>query len=294
MHIGLSVPDIAFSLAIEPEKSSQYDNLIKALSILVLEDPSLRYEVNDESGQLLLHGIGELHLEVICDKLRNQYNIPVEIANMFVAYRESIEAGVSIEDVPYEMEKVIGGKRFSANITGSIWHNSDVSIPSIHVDDEVRKSLSNEEYYALTDGLQKSFLLGPAGYPVIGLSVRISALTFEASTSLGSIRAGAAGFIENTLRSVNNVILEPYMSLQIDLPSSYVGDVLSDLTVKRKAAVQDVVAVEGGEFSVVLGYVPLSTMLGYASTIRSLSQGQGSFTMEYLKHDILTSSQESP
>jgi elongation factor G len=177
----------------------------------------------------------------------------------------------------------MGGKRFFAEITGSLWQDSDISTPLILVDDSVRKSLSNEEYFALTDGLKKSFLMGPAGYPLVGITVRVSSLAFDPATSLGSIRAGVSSFVESSLRSVENIVLEPYMSLQIDLPAAYVGDVLSDLTVKRRAIIQDVANVNG-EFSTVLGHVPLSTMLGYASTIRSLSQGQGNFTMEYLSH----------
>lgn len=279
----MKIPDTAFSLAIEPEKSSQYDSLIKALNILVLEDPSLRYEVNEESGQLLIHGIGELHLEIVCDKLNRQYNIPVEIGEMFVAYRESIPIGESITDKPFVLEKVMGGKRFFAEITGSLWQDNGVSTPSILIDDGVRKSLTNEEYFALTDGLQKSFLMGPAGYPLVGIAVRISSLTFDSTTSLGSIRAGVSSFIESCLRSVDSVILEPYMLLQVDLPAAYVGDVLSDLTMKRRATIQDVTNANG-DFSTILCHVPLSTMLGYASSIRSLSQGQGNFTMEYLNH----------
>lgn len=282
----MKIPDTAFSLAIEPEKSSQYDSLIKVLSILVLEDPSLRFEVNEESGQLLIHGIGELHLEIVCDKLNRQYNIPVEIGDMFVAYRESIGIGEKIPDKDFVFEKVLGGKRFFAEMTASLWQDSEISTPLIHIDDSVRKSLSNDEYFALTDGLQKAFLMGPAGYPIVGIAVRISSLNFDPVTSLGSIRAGVSSFIESSLRSVDNIVLEPYMSLQVDLPASYVGDVLSDLTVKRRAIIQDVANINAnnGDFSTILGHVPLSSMLGYASSIRSLSQGQGNFTMEYLNH----------
>lgn len=277
------MPDAAFSLAIEPEKSSHYDGLISALSVLVLEDPSLRYELNEESGQLLIHGIGELHLEIVCDKLNRQFNIPVEIGNMFVAYRESINPGESIENKNYVMEKVMGGKRFFADITGSVWQSSDLSTPAVLVDPSLRKALSHDEYFALTDSLYKSFLMGPAGYPVVGISVRVSALSFDPTTSLGSIRAGASSFMDSILRSVDNIVLEPHMSLQVDLPAAYVGDVLSDLTVTRRATILDVINTSN-EFSTVLGHVPLSTMLGYASSVRSLSQGQGSFTMEYLSH----------
>ena len=292
---GLKIPDTAFSLAIEPEKSSQYDSLIKALSILTLEDPSLRFEVNEESGQLLVHGIGELHLEIVCDKLSRQYNIPVEIGDMYVAYRESIGIGEGMLDKSYLLDKVIGGKRFFAEITGSLWQDSEISTPLIQIDDSVRKSLSNDEYFALTDGLEKSFLMGPAGYPLVGIAVRISSLTFDAATSLGSIRSGVSSFVESNLQSVDNVVLEPYMSLQVDLPAAYVGDVLSDLTVKRRAIIQDVANVNNGEFSAILGHVPLSTMLGYASSIRSLSQGQGNFTMEYLNHQpFLTTHSRQP
>ena len=129
----------------------------------------------------------------------------------------------------------------------------------------------------------------------MGIAVRISSLTFDAATSLGSIRSGVSSFVESNLQSVDNVVLEPYMSLQVDLPAAYVGDVLSDLTVKRRAIIQDVANVNNGEFSAILGHVPLSTMLGYASSIRSLSQGQGNFTMEYLNHQpFLTTHSRQP
>lgn len=280
---GLRVPETAFSLAIEPEKSSQYDSLTKALSVLVLEDPSLKYEVNEESGQLLLHGIGELHLEIVCDKLDRQYNIPVEIGKMFVAYRESIGIGERIAEKTHVFDKVMGGKNFFAEISGSVWQDSTNSVPTVMIDDSIRKALRNDEYFALTDGLQKSFLMGPAGYPLVGISVQITALSFDPATSIGSIRAGVSSFVDSALRSANNTILEPYMSLQVDLPTVYVGDVLSDLTVTRRAIIQDV-SNSSHEFSTIVGQVPLSTMLGYASTVRSLSQGQANFSMEYISH----------
>mmetsp|Transcript_13820 Transcript_13820/g.22877 ORF Transcript_13820/g.22877 Transcript_13820/m.22877 type:complete len:601 (+) Transcript_13820:545-2347(+) len=280
---GIKVPDTAFSLAIEPQKSSQYDSLIKALSVLVLEDPSLKFEVNEESGQLLIHGIGELHLEIICDKLDRQFNVPVEIGDMFVAYRESIGIDERIDEKTHIFDKVMGGKRFFAEISGSVWRDSANTVPTAIIDDNIRKTLRNDEYFALTDGLQKSFLMGPAGYPLVGISVQITALSFDPATSLGSIRAGISSFVDSALRSVDNTILEPYMSLQVDLPTTYVGDVLSDLTVARRAIIQDV-GNSSGEFSTIRGQVPLSTMLGYASTVRSLSQGQGNFSMEYTGH----------
>jgi elongation factor G len=281
--VGLNVPDTAFSLAIEPEKSSQYDSLIKALSILVLEDPSLRYEINEESGQLLIHGIGELHLEIVCDKLNRQFDVPVEVGEMFVAYRESIGVDEKVDKKTFILDKVMGGKRFFAEITGSVWQDSVKTTPTILVDEDVRKSLRNDEYFALTDGLQKSFMMGPAGYPLVGITVQISSLTFDTATNLGSIRSGVASFVESVLASTDNIVLEPYMLLQVDLPAPYVGDVLSDLTVSRRATIQDVVN-SNGDFSTIYGQVPLATMLGYASTVRSLTQGQGMFSMEYYNH----------
>lgn len=283
---GLTVPPPVFSLSIEPELQSQQAELDEALRILCMEDPSLRVETNKESGQLLIHGIGELHLEIVCDRLQRQFGLQVTTGRSYVAYRESLDSSVSPIEESFTFDKTIGGKRMFAGIDFHVTVAGGTAEPVFSISKTTQKSLSAEEFNALNDALNDGLQRGPRGYPIVGLNVTVQSVMKDSDTSPGALRACAVSFLNHMLRSNSLLLLEPIMHLEVEAPERYVGDILSDLTVERRAHVGEVNA--GVDVKhVIHAEVPLSTMLGYASKLRSMTQGEGTFSTEYSGHQAV-------
>jgi elongation factor G len=281
---GLTLPKSVFALAVETEKSNQQDDLEKALKILCMEDPSLHVDLDKESGQTLIRGIGELHLEIVCDKLKRQFNIPVNTGRAYVAFRESLSIDHE-ESYTYTYDKTIGTKKFYASFTFVVRRKEgDNMIPTINYED-VKHSLSQDERTALEESFEGSVNRGPAGYPAVGFDVDITSFDRDSHTCPGSIRACISMFISSILRGPYKCLLEPIMSTEVYVPTSCLGEVLSDLSIKRRGVVKEVRTEDGN--SIISAHVPFVTMLGYASSVRSMTQGEGSFAMEYLEHVVV-------
>ena len=278
---GLELPKSVFSIAIEPDTSSQQDELEKALNFLCVEDPSLIVETDKESGQTVLRGIGELHLEIVCDKLRRRFGIEVTTRRTYVAFRESLHLEDVEEEMSYEYDRTIGSKRLYAGFTFIPCRRSDKATPQLDYQ-LIEGSLNADEKSALEDAFSSSVNRGPNGFPAVGFDVKLTSIKRNTHTCPGSIRACVSMLVFSLLKGPKRNLLEPVMSLELYLPSVYVGEVLSDLTSKRRGVVKEVKTEEAS--TVVTGQVPLATMLGYASSIRSMTQGEGSFTLEYLDH----------
>lgn len=332
---GLSVPRPVFSQSVEPEQTSQQAALEAALAVLCMEDPSLQVELDKESGQTLLRGLGELHLEIVRDKLQRQYGIRVSTGRAYVAYRESLccdgagdgasgaasrpEGGTEIvgggsegnsnAPVPnpkhlhsYTYDKAVGSRRMFASLTLGIEPLGDASDPIVIVDRAATASLTADEKASLVDAIHGALSRGPRGYPVVGVRVSVVNVHRDADTTPGAVRACCAILIDQVLRSPHrHALLEPLMQVEVEAPAEFVGEVLNDLTVKRRGLVREVFAggaagasaAEQGSSSssslaqqqpkgsTILAQVPLATMLGYASTLRSATRGEGSFSMEF-------------
>ena len=308
---GMTIPEAVYAVSLEPETSSQRLDLEKALAIMEREDPSLRVENNIESGQLLVRGLGELHIEITVDRLQRQYDIPVYIGKAYVAYRESIHTDCGPLAYDFRYDRVIAGKRLFAKVkfqveplnsiasvgTASVVRdktaftttqsNRPATSPVIEMHKELAKTMTGDEFTALQDAFQHSLLRGPKGYPVSGVKITVHGLEKDTDTTIGAIRACVAMGVDSVFRNPTLYeFLEPVMSVEINVPTKSIGGVLSDLTVKRRADIIEVVADETSSVSrsTVLAHIPFATMLGYATSIRSSTQGEGSFSMEYLRH----------
>jgi len=281
---GLTVPLAVFALAVEPEKSSQQPQLEAALQTLCLEDPSLRVELDPESGQTLLRGIGELHLEIVCDKLRRRFNIEVETGRAYVAYRESLCESFEVSSLTHSYDRTLGNRRMFSGISVSVSCMDPTCSCEVVIEKTAKEGLSGEEMSALRCGLEDALTRGPKGFPVVGLRITVHSVTKDSDTTSGAIRACCASFVDHLLRGEGHILLEPIMAVEVDSPVHNVGDVLSDLTMTRKALVRDVLTV--GSRNLILAEAPLAAMLGYATAIRSMTQGDASFSMEYLKHEV--------
>ena len=279
---GLTVPRPVFSLSIEPEKTSQQADLENALNILKLEDPSLQVDIDKESGQTMLRGIGELHLEIVCDKLRRQFNIEVTTGKAYVNYRERINESFGSIESRYVYDRTIGGKRMFAALLLEIVPLGTCDDPEVVVLENVKKVMSAEDYSSLIDGIQSSFHKGKNGFPVVGLKAIVKEFDKDTDTTSGAIRACAALLLDKIYDGGGHELLEPIMTLEAEIPTQFVGDVLSDITIKRRGQINEIVPNE--HMNLISAKVPLEAMLGYATAIRSITQGEGTFSLEYLEH----------
>lgn len=292
---GLTIPDTVFSLSIEPEKSSDQNELELALQMMCLEDPSLRTQVDQESGQTLLRGIGELHLDIVCDRLKRQYGIEVTTGKAYVAYRESIDTSLGAISQLFTYDRQIGSKRLYAVLNTVIKPLSkpgetfgSVTPATFRIAKEVLKNLSSAQVNGLEIGLRGALDRGPSGYPVVGLDVSILGVVVDADSTPGAMQAAASALISDLFRqSGHAIVLEPVMLLEADVPEYSTGDVLGDLSANRKAIIKEVVPSDSGNRNFISAHVPLAQMLGYATVIRSVTKGEGTFSMEYIGHQTV-------
>ena len=279
---GLRLPNSVYSLSIEPEWESQQKELEESLNILSTEDPSLYFEIDEESGLTTLRGVGELHLEVTCDKLEKRFGIKVNSGKAYVAYRESVKIDSKIESV-FHYDKEIGNKRLFAGLryviscTKNDGAEGDVEI---YVADSVKTLLNHDEYVGLLEGLNSATLRGPYGYPLMGFKVCITDAIRSKDSTPGAFQACSFSLVDTCLRSASHVLLEPLARVDIEFPAQFVGIVLSDFTVKRRGVIKEV-ETRKDEKCFLRGVVPISEMLSYASSIRSMTQGEGFFYLEY-------------
>jgi elongation factor G len=216
---GLTVPPAVFSLAVEPDKSSQQAELDKALGILSMEDPSLRVDIDKESGQTILRGIGELHLEIVCDKIRRQFNIGVTTGRAYVNYRESINPDDGVINKNHTYDRTFNFKRMYASIDFEVTPVGGSQEPTFIILDDVKKAMSNDEHASMEEGLRGSFSRGPQGFPVVGMHIVVVSILKDQDTTPGSIRACISLFMDTLLKSDSKIILEPYMALEVEAPS---------------------------------------------------------------------------
>lgn len=279
---GLDIPPPVYSISIEPDRTSKQAALDDALNIIKLEDPSVVVKKDEESGQTILCGLGELHLEIICNRLLRQFGIEVSTGRAYIAFRESVDVSMGVISREHRFDRMLGPKRIFASLCLEIEAVDDISAPVVVIEKAVVSMLSADEYNSLADGLHSSFSRGPHGYPVVGLRVTVTGVERDMDTTAGALRACAAACIHEVLSSQNKIMLEPVMSFEADVPTRAVGDILTDLAVKRRGIILDSVSSEVK--TTITATVPFVNMLGYATTFRSMTQGEGSFTMEYQKH----------
>mmetsp|Transcript_429 Transcript_429/g.752 ORF Transcript_429/g.752 Transcript_429/m.752 type:complete len:775 (+) Transcript_429:27-2351(+) len=306
---GLTIPAPVFSLAVAPPKTSQQADMEAALEIMCTEDPSLSVELSKESGQTLIRGIGELHLEIVVDRLRRQFKLDVTTGKAYVAYRESLVALDEPISTDYVYEREVGVKRLFAGMSFVVELNGSTDPPVITIDPAVQSQMPAEEVSTLQETLDAALSRGPRGYPVVGVNVTVTHFDRDADTTSAAMVSCARRFIRDLLGNEEvQTLMEPLMSLEVEVPEAFMGDVLSDLTVKRRAQIREISAAGIGESNaqsdgtlknaspssaaadqkmVVHAMAPLAGMLGYATSLRSMTQGEGTFSSEYDSHVLV-------
>ena len=282
----MEFPETVISIAIEPKTSADEDKLTKTLDYLKIEDPSFNYRMNKETGQLLIFGMGELHLDIITDRLEREFKVGVNKGSPQVAYRESVKGKGSAS---HTFQRELAGKNQfgQASISVSPIANSlEIKVEFAKRD----KSIPEEIYESVKRGILEAAPGGAmAGYALIGINVIVDSLEYndaEANDVAYAIAASMA--FKEACAKAGLVLMEPIMALEVTTPSDYAGDVIADVNAKRGKILgidpkhnKDVLKAE----------VPLSEMFGYSTQIRSKTQGRASFTLTFKQYEPLTHNQ---
>ncbi len=269
---GMHFPEPVVSKYVEPKYVRDLEKLEDTLKALEVEDPTFRVKKDKETGQIVMTGMGELHLEIIEDRLKKDFGIEVRTGKPQVSYRETITKEVHVEE---EFDKELTtGREYGL----AVFNLSPLRRGEGVIIDTDRINMEPEQREYLVKIIEESLSFGPLrGYPVTDIKVELLSLGGEGTTPLGNELAVRMG-IERGLKEGEPVLLEPYLFVEILTPQEFVGSVIGDLT-SRGGDVQEVVPVS--EYvSNIRAYVPLRKMMGYAVTLRSLTQGRGNFWMK--------------
>ena len=272
----MDFPEPVISIAIEPKTISEGEKLKGVLEILSKEDPTFKMSENEDTGQMIISGMGELHLEVLITRMLKEFNVDANVGNPQVSYRESVTA----ENTHVEkFHKIIAGNENNAEITLSVKPASRGEGKSLNIE-KIIKKLPKEITAAIERGLSGSFSAGiQFGYPVVDTIITVeNAVYSEINSSEFAFEAAASMGFDSVCRSASPVLLEPVMTVDIMCPKEYVGDVISQLTI-RGGIVESHESRPGSEH--VRAHAPLSKMFGFTTPLRSATQGRGTFSMEF-------------
>jgi elongation factor G len=273
-------PEPVITQAVEPKTKVDQEKMGIALQRLAQEDPSFRVKTDEESGQTLIAGMGELHLEIIVDRMKREFGVEANVGKPQVAYRETIRK--TIEDAEGKFVRQSGGKGQYGHVVLKIEPNE--AGKGIEFVDAIKGGVVPREYIpAVEKGIHEAVTQGVlAGYPVVDVKVTLHFGSYHDvdSNELAFKMAAIFGFKEGC-RKAGPVILEPMMAVEVETPEDYAGNVMGDLS-SRRGMVQGMEDMVGGG-KAIKAEVPLSEMFGYSTTLRSMSQGRATYTMEF-KH----------
>jgi elongation factor G len=271
-------PEPVISQAVEPKTKADQEKMGIALSRLAQEDPSFRVRTDDESGQTIISGMGELHLEIIVDRMKREFGVDASVGKPQVAYREAIKKPVEIEG---KFIKQSGGR----GQYGHVWLKMEPQPAGKgyeFVDAVKGGSVPREFIPAVEKGLRETLPNGVlAGFPVVDVKVTLfDGSSHDVDSNENAFKMAASMAFKDGMRQANPALLEPMMAVEVETPEEFMGNVVGDLASRRGIVhgMDDVAGVK-----VIKAEVPLSEMFGYSTTLRSLSQGRATYTMEF-KH----------
>lgn len=278
----MEFPEAVISIAVEPKTTADEKKLGNVLNQLTIEDPTFKYTHNAETGQLLLYGMGELHLEIITDRLEREFNVGVRIGKPQVSYRESIAAEATSESTFHREQ---AGKMQFGSCKLKV-EPTDCQTGIIFESKVTKKDIPEDYLNAIKKSVIDTAPGGAlAGYPFINIKVTLLEAPFNESEAneVAYAIAASQAFTE-ACRKAGLCLLEPIMELEVVTPSDFTGDVIADVNMKR-GKVQNMGMKQNKE--VVLAEVPLAEMFGYSTDIRSKTQGRASFTMTFKKYEAM-------
>ena len=273
-------PDPVIHVAVEPKTKADQEKMSLALGRLAQEDPSFRVRTDEESGQTIISGMGELHLEILVDRMKREFGVEANVGAPQVAYRETIKRPCN--EVEGKFVKQTGGR----GQYGHVWLKIEPNATGKgfeFVDSVKGGSVPREFIPAVEKGLKESLPNGVlAGFPVVDVKVTLfDGSSHDVDSNENAFRMAASIAFKDGLRKASPVILEPMMSVEVETPEEKMGDVMGDLSARR-GMIQGMEDIPGGS-KAIRAEVPLAEMFGYATTLRSLTQGRATYSMEF-KH----------
>lgn len=274
----MDFPEPVIHVAVEPKTKIDQEKMGIALNRLAQEDPSFRVRTDEESGQTIISGMGELHLEIIVDRMKREFGVEANVGAPQVAYREAIRKQVEIEG---KFVKQSGGR----GQYGHVWLRMEPNEAGKGFEfiDEIKGGVVPREYIpAVEKGLQDSLANGVlAGYPVVDVKIALFDGSYhDVDSNENAFKMAASIAFKEGMRKANPVLLEPMMAVEVETPSDFMGNVVGDLS-SRRGIIQGMDDIPG--FKVIRAEVPLAEMFGYSTVLRSATQGRATYSMEF-KH----------
>ncbi len=272
----MEFPEPVISVAVEPKTKADQEKMGIALGKLAEEDPSFRVNTDEESGQTIISGMGELHLEILVDRMKREFKVEAEVGAPQVAYRETIRNSVNQE---YKYAKQSGGRGQFGHVYIKV--EPQEAGKGYEFVNEIKGGVIPKEYIPAVDkGIQEAIQGGVvAGYPLVDLKVTLYDGSYhEVDSSEMAFKLAGSMAIKEACRKANPVLLEPIMKVEVEVPEDYMGDVIGDINRRRGQinAMNDRIGVK-----VIDSQVPLSEMFGYSTDLRSMTQGRGTYSMEF-------------
>jgi elongation factor G len=274
-------PEPVISQAVEPKTKADQEKMGIALSRLAQEDPSFRVHTDEESGQTIISGMGELHLEIIVDRMKREFGVEASVGKPQVAYRETIRR--TVENAEGKFIKQSGGR----GQYGHVVLRLDPQAHGVGFEfvDAIKGGVVPREYIpAVKKGVEDTLKAGVlAGYPVVDVKVTLHFGSYhEVDSNENAFKMAASIGFKDGMRSASPTLLEPIMAVEVETPEEKMGDVMGDLS-SRRGVIQGMDDIAGGGGKAIRAEVPLAEMFGYSTTLRSLTQGRATYTMEF-KH----------
>ncbi len=274
-------PEPVISIAIEPKTESEQDKLSLALRKFVLEDPTFKLKFDEETGQTIISGMGELHLEIIVDRLTREFGISARVGKPEVNYRETITKEV-IEEGKYIKQS--GGKGLYGHVVLKIYPVKDKKF--VFINKIKGGSIPNEFIPAVEEGIKSSLETGIVlGYPAINIGVELIDGSYHpVDSSEIAYRIAASKAFKDGTKKANPILLEPVMEVEIITPEEYLGDILQGISLRRGKI--NNIELEAN-LRIIIAHIPLAELFGYATELRSLSQGRASYNMQFSSYEVV-------
>ena len=276
----MEFPEPVISQAVEPKTKADQEKMALALNRLAQEDPSFRVRTDEESGQTIISGMGELHLEILVDRMKREFNVEATVGKPQVAYRETIRS--TVENAECKFAKQSGGRGQYGHVVLKLEPLEPGK--GFEFVDAIKGGVVPREYIpAVEKGVEDTLKAGVlAGYPVVDVKVTLHFGSYhEVDSNENAFKMAASMAFKEGMRKASPVLLEPIMSVEVETPEEKMGDVMGDLS-SRRGMIQGMEDLVGGGKSI-KAEVPLAEMFGYATQLRSLTQGRATYTMEF-KH----------
>jgi len=273
---SMEFPEPVIELSIEPKSKADQDKMTTALQKLQEEDPTFRAHTNQETGQVIIAGMGELHLDILVDRMRREFKVEANVGAPQVAYRETFRSSASVEG---KFSRQSGGRGQYGHVWIEFAPNEEGK--GFEFENAIVGGVVPREYIApvqagLEDALDRGVL---AGYPLVDIKAKLFDGSYhDVDSSEMAFKIAASMALKNAASKCNPVILEPVMKVEVIIPEEYMGDIMGNIT-SRRGRVEGMEA--RGNAQVVRAMVPLSEMFGYATTLRSSTQGRGVFSMTF-------------